>query len=284
MHIYFSMNPFNINNVAELKSMSAEIRKDIIRMISAAGSGHTGGSIGLADILTALYFNVISYNPKNPKWEDRDRLILSIGHVAPVLYATLAHAGFFSKDELITLRKLGSRLQGHPSKDTGLPGIEISTGSLGQGLSVAVGMALAAKADKKKHRIYSIHGDGELQEGSIWEAAMSASFYKLNNITAIIDRNNCQIDGHTSDVMELEPLDEKWRAFGWDVVECNGHNFTEIIKSCNYAMKTVFKPTVIIAKTKMGKGIKSIEDDFLWHGKAPTPEEAEKFIKEIEKG
>jgi len=275
------MNPFKINNITELKRISKEIRKDIILSISEAGSGHTGGSLGLADIFTTLYFNVINHNPKEPNWEERDRLILSIGHVAPVLYATLAQAGYFSKEELLTLRKLGSRLQGHPNKKSRLPGLEVSSGSLGQGLSIAVGMALAAKSNKEKYRIYAILGDGELQEGSNWEAAMSAAHYKLKNITAIIDRNNCQIDGRTSDVMEIEPLTEKWRAFGWNVLECNGNNFTEIINTCRSAEQSVFRPNVIIAKTIMGKGIKSIEDDFHWHGKAPTNDEAEKFISEI---
>jgi transketolase len=267
------------SSVKDLQRIAKDIRISIIRMLAEAGSGHTGGSLGLADIFTSLYFNVLNHEPKKPDWADRDRLILSIGHVVPVLYATLAEAGYFPKEELMTLRKLNSRLQGHPGRERGLPGIELSAGSLGQGLSVAVGMALAAKADKKSWHIYSIHGDGELQEGSIWEAAMSAAHYKLNNLTAIVDRNNCQIDGITSKVMEIEPLREKWKAFGWDVFECDGHSHTDIIKTIESAKQSVFRPTVILAKTKMGRGVKSIEDDYRWHGKAPSKEEAEDFIK-----
>ena len=267
------------SSVKDLQRIARDIRISIIRMLAEAGSGHTGGSLGLTDIFTSLYFNVLNHEPKKPDWADRDRLILSIGHVAPLLYATLAEAGYFPKEELMTLRKLNSRLQGHPGRDHGLPGIELSAGSLGQGLSVAVGMALAAKADKKSWHIYSIHGDGELQEGSIWEAAMSAAHYKLNNLTAIVDRNNCQIDGITSKVMEIEPLREKWKAFGWDVFECDGHSHTDIIKTIESAKQSVFRPTVILAKTKMGRGVKSIEDDYRWHGKAPSKEEAEDFIK-----
>lgn len=271
------------SSVKDLQRIARDIRVNIVRMLSEAGSGHTGGSLGLADIFASLYFNVLKHDPSNPKWEERDRLILSIGHVAPVLYATLAEAGYFGKDELMTLRKLGSRLQGHPGRDKGLPGIELSSGSLGQGLSVAVGLALAAKADKKHFHIYCINGDGELQEGSIWEAAMSASHYKLNNLTAIVDRNNCQIDGSTAKVMEIEPLREKWKAFGWDVFECDGHSYTDIIKTCESAKQSVFRPTVIIAKTRMGRGVKSIEDDYRWHGKAPSKQEAEDFVKQLMK-
>jgi len=270
-----------ISSVKDLLHIAKNIRINIVRMLAEAESGHTGGSLGLADIFTSLYFNVLDHDPKNPGWKDRDRLILSIGHVAPVLYATLAEAGYFPKDELLTLRKLNSRLQGHPGRERGLPGLELSSGSLGQGLSVAVGLAIAAKADKKQWHVFSIHGDGELQEGSIWEAAMSAAHYKLNNLTAIIDRNNCQIDGRTDKVMTLEPLSEKWKAFGWDVFECDGHSHIDIIKTCEYAKQNVFRPTVIIAKTKMGRGVKSIEDDYRWHGKAPSKEEAEDFIKQL---
>lgn len=266
----------------ELRKIAKEIRKDIVRSISMAGSGHTGGSLGLADIFTAFYFSVLNHDPKNPAWESRDRLILSIGHVAPVLYASLANAGYFPKEELMTLRKLGSRLQGHPGKGHGLPGIEISSGSLGQGLSVAVGLALSARMKKESWRIYTIHGDGELQEGSIWEAAMSAAHYKLNNIIAIVDRNNCQIDGRTSSVMELEPLSEKWKSFGWNVMECNGNNIPEFISACNKTKLCTNKPSVIIAKTLMGKGVQSIEDDYRWHGKAPSAEQVSQFLEEIE--
>jgi transketolase len=264
-----------------LKQKAKEIRIDVLKSISEAGSGHTGGSLSSADIFTALYFNLMNYRADNPKWENRDKLVLSIGHIAPLLYASLAHAGFFSKDELLTLRKLGSRLQGHPGKDHGLPGIELSAGSLGQGLSVAVGMALANKIDKKQSYIYCINGDGELQEGSIWEAAMSASHHKLDNLISIVDRNFLQIDGSTSDVMQIEPLDKKWEAFGWQVFECDGHDIQEIIETVNKAKQVKNKPSVIIAKTIMGKGIKQIENNHLWHGKAPSKEELAVFIDEI---
>lgn len=270
-----------ITDISKLRKIASEIRTDIIRSIAEAGSGHTGGSLGLADVFTALYFNVLNHNPKNPDWKERDRLILSIGHVAPVQYAALAHAGYFPVEELLTLRKLGSRLQGHPGKDHGLPGIEISSGSLGQGLSVATGLALAAKLDKKKWFVYSIHGDGELQEGSIWEAAMSASHHKLNNLIALVDRNNLQIDGKTSDVMELEPLADKWKAFGWNVLECNGNDIKEVISTYNNARKSKNKPSVIIAHTFMGRGVKSIENNYKWHGKAPSKEEMDNFINQI---
>lgn len=268
-------------SISELNQKAKDIRISVIQSLAEAGSGHTGGSLGLADVFTALYFSVLNHDPKNPEWEERDRLILSIGHVAPVLYATLAHAGYFPKEELLTLRKLGSRLQGHPGRDHFLPGLELSAGSLGQGLSVAVGLALGAKMDKRSWHVYTIHGDGELQEGSIWEAAMSAAHHKLDNLTAIVDRNNCQIDGRTSHVMELEPLKNKWEAFGWHVLECNGNNISEIIKTYSEAKKIKGKPSVIIARTLMGKGVKSIEDDYRWHGRPPTREEAEKFIQEI---
>ncbi|MCK4677339.1 MAG: transketolase, partial [Bacteroidales bacterium] len=252
------------------------------RSLAEAGSGHTGGSLGLADVFTTLYFNILNHNPEDPQWDDRDRLILSIGHVAPVLYTSLAHAGYFPKKELLTLRKLGSRLQGHPGRDHYLPGIELSAGSLGQGLSVAVGLALGAKLDNKKWRVYCINGDGELQEGSVWEAAMSASHYKLDNLTALVDRNGVQIDGKTGNVMEIEPLNEKWQSFGWHVITCDGHNHKEIIRAYDQAKKTKGKPSVIIATTIMGKGVKSIENNYKWHGKAPDLSEVEKFVKEIE--
>jgi len=273
-----------INDIETLRKISKEIRKDIVISLANAGSGHLGGSLGLADIFTCLYFNILNHNPKQHDWEERDRLILSIGHVAPVLYASLANAGYFDRKELLTLRKLGSRLQGHPGKEYGLPGIEVSSGSLGQGLSIAVGLALAAKIDNKKWRTFSIHGDGELQEGSIWEAAMSASYYKLDNLVALIDRNNCQIDGRTSDVMEIEPLKLKWISFGWNVIECKGNYHPEIIDSYLKSSYIKGKPTIIIAKTIMGKGVKSIEDDYRWHGKAPNKDEVDFFLKEIEAG
>jgi len=275
------MTQNKISNIEELKNIAKNIRVDIVKSIAEAGSGHTGGSLGLTDVFTVLYFNILNHNPKNPNWVERDRLILSIGHVAPVLYSALAHSGYFPTEELLTLRKLGSRLQGHPGKDHHLPGIELSAGSLGHGLSVAVGLALGAKTDNKKWRIYSIHGDGEMQEGSIWEAAMSASHYKLDNITALIDRNFVQIDGENKDVMEIEPLADKWNSFGWNVINCDGNNISEVIEAYNSAIDFKGKPSVIIAKTLMGKGIKSIEDNYKWHGKAPTKEQVDDFVKEI---
>ncbi len=267
--------------IKELENISKEIRKNTIKSITNAGSGHTGGSLGLADVFTVLYFQILNYDAINPNWDDRDRLVLSIGHVAPVHYATLAQAGYFPNDELMSLRKLGSRLQGHPGRDHGLPGIEISAGSLGQGLSVGVGMALSAKMDFKEWKVFTIHGDGELQEGSIWEAAMSAAHYKLDNLIALVDRNHVQIDGKTSDVMEIEPLTDKWKSFGWKVINCNGNCISELLEAFNEAILTKNKPVVIIAETKMGKGVKSIEDDYRWHGKAPSKEQLNDFLTQI---
>ncbi|HAN18775.1 MAG: transketolase [Bacteroidetes bacterium GWC2_33_15] len=271
-----------VKDINELKKISFKIRKDIITSLTEAGSGHLGGSLGLADIFTCIYFNILNHKPENPGWEDRDRLILSIGHVAPVFYTSLAHSGYFNPSELKSLRKLGSRLQGHPGKEHGLPGIELSAGSLGQGLSVAVGLALTAKMDSKNWMVFSIHGDGEMQEGSIWEAAMSASHYKLNNLIALVDRNSVQIDGQTSDVMEIEPLADKFKSFGWNVIHCDGHDHENIIESYSKAILFKNKPTVIIAKTSMGKGVRSIENDYSWHGRVPSREQAVKFIKELE--
>lgn len=264
----------------ELNHIAFRIRENVLRSITAAGSGHTGGSLGLADIFTALYFNTMKHNPQQADWEERDKLILSIGHVAPVLYATLAEAGYFGKDELLSLRKLGSRLQGHPGRDHGLPGIELAAGSLGQGLSVAVGIALAYMHDHKPNKVFCIMGDGELQEGSVWEAAMSAGHYRLRNLIAIVDRNKVQIDGNTEDVMQLEPLRSKWEAFNWEVLECNGHHMIDIIKTLQESFHSD-KPSLIIAHTLMGKGIKSIEGDHRWHGRAPSKEELTGFLKEL---
>lgn len=273
-----------ITDPARLREIATEIRKSVVRSLAGAGSGHLGGSLGLADIFTALYFAVINHDPANPSLPDRDRVVLSIGHVAPVLYATLAHAGYFPIDELLTLRKLGSRLQGHPGRDHGLPGLELSAGSLGQGLSVSVGMALAAKTDQKKHRVFCILGDGELQEGSVWEAAMAAGHHGLQNLTAVVDRNNLQIDGKTEEVMKLEPLGEKWNAFGWHVITCNGHDFGEILRAFEEARNVTGKPAVILARTIMGKGIRSIEGDHHWHGRAPAQEQTSEFLEQLSTG
>ncbi len=272
----------NEETIRQLKERSKAIRKDIIRSLAEAGSGHTGGSLGLADLFTVLYFHILRHKPSHPAWPQRDRLILSIGHVAPVLYATLAHAGYFPVEELMTLRKLGSRLQGHPGREKGLPGLELSAGSLGQGLSVAVGMALAGKMDKAEWKVYSVHGDGELQEGSIWEAAMSAAHYKLDNLVAFVDRNGLQIDGRTSEVMELEPLADKWKAFGWVVFSCDGHDLGDIIMTIRKAQSVKNRPSVIIVRTIMGKGIKSIENDHLWHGKPPSKEQLSDFLRQLD--
>ena len=270
------------HTILELKAIAKKIRVDIIKSLARAGSGHLGGSLGLADVFTVLYFSRLRHQPKNPSWEGRDRLILSIGHVAPAYYAALAHAGYFPKEELMTLRKLGSRLQGHPGRDHHLPGLELSAGSLGQGLSVAVGMALAAKMDEKAWRVFSIHGDGELQEGAIWEAAMSAAHHKLDNLLALVDRNFVQIDGRVSDVMEIEPLKNKWESFGWKTFECDGNDIGALIETYKEAENFTGKPSVIIAKTKMGKGAGAIEDDYRWHGKTPGQDEVNDFIKQVE--
>ena len=269
-------------NYSELKQKALSIRKSVLESLYFAQSGHLGGSIDLADIFAALYFELLNHKADQPKWEDRDRLILSIGHVAPVLYASLAHAGYFSLNELKTLRKLGSRLQGHPSIQHQLPGIELAAGSLGQGLSVSVGLALSAKLDKKDFLTYCVLGDGELQEGSVWEAAMSASHHQLNNLIAIVDRNRVQIDGSNSDVMDLEPLEKKWEAFGWKVLICDGNNIEEFIETVKLAKQEQQRPSVIIANTKMSKGITEIENDYRWHGKVPNKSELERFLKQLE--
>jgi len=269
-------------SVEKLQSIAFDIRKHVLQSLSAAGSGHLGGSLGLADVFTLLYFHLLNHKPENPEWEQRDRMILSIGHVAPVLYAALARAGYFPESELLTLRKLNSRLQGHPGKDFGLPGLEVSSGSLGQGLSVSVGVALAAKMDKKDISIYTVMGDGELQEGSVWEAAMSASFYKLDNIFAIVDRNNKQIDGNTEDVMALEPLADKWRSFGWECFSCDGNNIKELVDVFAQMKLVKDRPRILLAKTIMGKGVSSIEGDYRWHGKIPDAQQLELFIHELE--
>lgn len=267
--------------IEKLKNKALQIRLDTLASIYSAGSGHTGGSLGLADIFTALYFRILNHDSKNPMWEERDRLILSIGHVAPVHYAALAHAGYFPVSELKTLRKLGSRLQGHPGRDQGLPGLETSSGSLGQGLSIAVGMALAGKIKRKEWKVFSIHGDGEMQEGSIWEAAMSAAHHKLNNLVAIIDRNQVQIDGKTSEVMEIEQFSEKWKAFGWSVFECDGNDMESILGAYEKMKEESDQPAVMIAHTIMGKGVPSIEGDHTWHGKAPNDAQYKEFIEQL---
>jgi len=262
-----------------LSEIAQQIRESVVTSLFHAQSGHLGGSLGLADIMTAFYFNILNHQASQPKWDQRDRMILSIGHVAPVWYAALAHSGYFPVSELNTLRKLGSRLQGHPSIEHQLPGVELAAGSLGQGLSVAVGLALGAKMDQKEWFTYCILGDGELQEGSVWEAAMSASHHRLNQLIAVVDRNGLQIDGKTESVMSLEPLADKWAAFGWNVLSCDGNDIDAFIKTVHLAKGELNKPTVIIANTTMGQGVPSIEGDYRWHGKAPNQTELDLFLR-----
>lgn len=255
--------------IEDLERKASDIRSDIIRALEHAGSGHSAGPMGLADIFTALYFDVLKYDSKRPDWDQRDMLLLSNGHCVPVQYVAMAHAGYFDRAELMTLRKFGSRLQGHPER-TRLPGLETTSGPLGCGLSQACGMALALRMNRDFHRwIYVIMGDGELQEGEIWEAAMLAGKYKLNNVIGIIDRNNIQIDGPTESVMPLEDLRGKWEAFGWHVMEIDGNNMEAIIDACAMARSIVEKPVMIIAHTIPGKGVDFMESDFHWHGGAP---------------
>lgn len=275
------MIDYTDEDIFKLEKIANTIRKHVLRMTHAAGSGHPGGSLSCTDILTALYFRVMNHRPENPFWPDRDRFVLSKGHAAPAYYAALAESGYFPVEELLTLRKLGSRLQGHPSRSK-LPGVEMSTGSLGQGLSVSNGMALAAKLDNKKYRVYCLCGDGEVESGQIWEAAMFAAHYKLDNITAIVDRNGLQIDGPTDLVMSTEPLASKWKAFGWKVLEINGHDMRQILDACNLAMSYKGSPTVIIAHTVKGKGVSFMEGSLKFHGKAPNDEELELALKELE--
>lgn len=265
----------------ELERKAYDIRMDIIRMLERAGSGHSAGPLGMADLLTALYFDVMKHDPKKPDWEERDIFLLSNGHTVPVLYATMAHAGYFPKEELMTLRQFGSRLQGHPERIK-LPGLENTSGPLGSGLSQACGIALAMRMDKQTHRwVYVMMGDGEQNEGNVWEAAMLASKYKLNNIIAITDRNNIQIDGPTETVMPLEDLRAKWEAFGWHVINIDGNNMEAIIDACAMGRAIVEKPVMIIAHTIPGKGVDFMEYDFHWHGLPPNHEEAKEALKEL---
>jgi transketolase len=268
-------------SLAQLETKANDIRQDIIKMLEHAGSGHSAGPLGLADIFTALYFDVLKHDPKKPNWDQRDIMLLSNGHCVPVRYATMAHAGYFEKKELMTLRQFGSRLQGHPER-LKLPGMENTSGPLGSGLSQACGMALAMRMNKDHHRwLYVVMGDGELDEGNIWEAAMLAAKYKLNNIIGIIDRNNIQIDGPTETVMPLEDLKEKWEAFGWHVIEIDGNNMEAIIDACAMGRAVVEKPVMIIAHTIPGKGVDFMEYDFHWHGAPPNHEQAVEALKEL---
>jgi transketolase len=263
-----------------LEERAKEIRATIIEMLVSAKSGHTAGPLGMADIFSALYFHVLNHDPKNPDWEGRDRLILSNGHIVPVRYSAMAHAGYFPLEECLSLRKFGSRLQGHPER-LRLPGLETTSGPLGEGLSQAGGIAYAFRMDGKKERVYVVMGDGEQDEGNVWEAVMWVGKNKLSNVTAIIDRNNIQIDGMTEDVMPLDSLKEKYEAFNWNVIDIDGHNIQAFVDAVNEAKAVYEKPTVIIAHTIPGKGVPEIEFDYHWHGKPPTKEEADRFLKDI---
>ena len=266
--------------IKKLEERAEQIRETIINMLVAAGSGHTAGPLGMADIFAAFYFHILTHDPNKPEWEDRDRLLLSNGHIVPVRYAAMAHAGYFPVTECLTLRKFGSRLQGHPER-LRLPGLETTSGPLGEGLSQAAGYAYAARMDGKKYRVYCIMSDGEQEEGNTWEAVMFAGKYKLSNLTAVMDRNNIQIDGMTEDVMPLESLRAKYEAFNWHVLEVNGHDMAAFIAKVEEAKTIYEKPTLIIAHTIPGKGVPEIEFDYHWHGKPPSKEEGTRFLKEI---
>lgn len=277
--------------VAEIEAKALAIRKTIIEMLAAAKSGHLAGPLGMADIFAALYFHELKHDPKNPEWEERDRLFLSNGHITPVRYATMAHAGYFPVEECMTLRKFGTRLQGHPERES-LPGVESTSGPLGSGLSQAAGYALAARMDDKKFRVFCATSDGEHEEGNTWEAAMFAGKYRLTNLLQIMDRNNIQIDGNTEDVMPLEPLADKYRAFNWHVIEVDGHNIREFVDACEEARSIKEKPTLILAHTTPGKGVPEIENDYRWHGnppgkgptdKVPADKQKEVFLAELSK-
>ena len=269
-----------MTDIKELQKKAIEIRKDIMKMLMLAGSGHTGGSLSIVEILIALYYHTLKHDPAKPDWRERDRFLLSKGHACPALYAVLAHKGYFPKELLWTLRKLGSPLQGHPQM--GLAGIEISSGSLGQGLSIANGIALAARLDGLKVRIYCLMGDGETNEGQVWEAAMTASHYKLDGVCAIIDFNKLQIDGFCCDVMDLGSFKHKWESFGWNAIEADGHDLAGLISAFDKASAAKGKPSVIIADTVKGKGVSFVENKVEWHGIAPKKEEYERAVKELD--
>ena len=270
-------------DVDDLNEMARQIRRDIINMLLISKSGHSGGPLGLADIFAALYFNKLNLLPEDPYNQERDYVFLSIGHVAPVWYATLSRRGFFPIDELKTLRKVNGRLQGHPAplKTHGVPGVEIASGALGQGLSIAVGAALGLKLSGKPNHVYCICGDGELGEGQIWEAAMTADHHKTDNLTVIVDRNHCQIDNRTENVLKLEPLADKWKAFGFEVFEIDGHNMKEVLDTIDAVKKVKGKPSCIIAYTKMGRGVSFMEDNYKWHGVPPNDEQGKIALGEL---
>ena len=270
-----------LTNVKDLEKKAREVRKGIIEAVYSNKSGHPGGSLSVADILTVLYFNEMNIDEKNPKWEERDRLVLSKGHCAPALYSCLANRGFFDIDDLKTFRNINSYLQGHPDMKK-IPGVDMTTGSLGQGLSVANGMAISAKLDNKDYKVYCILGDGEIEEGQIWEAAMASNKYKLDNLCVIVDNNNLQIDGTIEEVMNSYPIDEKFRSFGFQIINIDGHDMQEIMDAFEVAKNVKEKPTCIIAKTIKGKGISFMENQVGWHGKAPNEEQYLKAIKELQ--
>ena len=269
-----------LESIKELEKMTKEIRKGIIEEVYSHNSGHPGGSLSIADILTVLYFKEMKIDEKNPKWEDRDRLVLSKGHCSPALYSVLAHRGYFPLEDLKTFRDINSYLQGHPDMKK-IPGVDMTTGSLGQGLSAANGMAIAGKMDNKDYRVYCILGDGEIEEGQIWEAAMASAKYKLDNLCVIVDNNNLQIDGKIEEVMNSYPIDEKFRSFGFEIIKIAGHNIQEIIDAFEVAKNIKDKPVCIIAKTVKGKGISYMENQVGWHGKAPNEEQYREAMKEL---
>ena len=269
-----------ITEIKELEEKAKQIRKGIIEAVYSNKSGHPGGSLSIADIMTVLYFNEMNINPEDPNWDDRDRLVLSKGHCSPALYSCLANRGYFNVEELKTFRNINSRLQGHPDKNK-VPGVDMTTGSLGQGLSSANGMAIAGKLDNKNYRVYCILGDGEIEEGQVWEAAMAANKYKLDNLCVIVDNNNLQIDGTIEEVMSSYPIDEKFRSFGFEVININGHDIDEILKAFEVAKNVKGKPTCIIAKTIKGKGISYMENQVGWHGKAPNEEQYKIALEEL---
>jgi transketolase len=273
-------NPYNLS-IPELEAMARKLRRHVINMISTAKSGHPGGSLSSAEIVTALYFNIMSHKPSDPKWDGRDRFILSKGHVAPILYAALAECGYFPVEELSTLRKFGSRLQGHTDRNL-TPGVEMSAGSLGQGLSFGIGVSLALMLNATEQQVYVLLGDGECEEGQIWEAAMSAPHFRINNLTAIVDYNKIQLDGHCCDIMGLESLADKWKSFNWHVIEIDGHDFNQLMPALLVARNVKDKPVAIIAHTIKGKGVSFMENNVDYHGKAPGPEETAKALKELE--
>lgn len=269
-----------LTEIDDLEKKANEIRKDIIKMLEVAGSGHSAGPLGMADIFTVLYFNLMNHEPEDPEWENRDRLFLSAGHIVPVRYATMAHAGYFPKTKLKTLRKLGSILQGHPER-LRLPSLESTSGPLGSGLAQSAGYAYAARMDRKRFRVYCVCSDGEHQEGNHWEGVLFAGKYRLSNLTVFVDRNNIQINGYTEDVMPLEPLEAKYEAFNWHVLHINGHNMQEIIDAVGHARAVYEKPTVIICHTIPGKGVSFMENQYQWHGKPPTHEQAKQALHEL---